>query len=64
MVQCVKCGSMEISGPSYFKDPMTGECLVYRCGRCGYASREPCKDSYCNYHDQYKRLDDSMAKEE
>lgn len=43
---CPKCGSIEGFDGPYYRNPIYDpEHLVYRCRRCFYERKEPCKDA-------------------
>lgn len=41
---CPKCGTSQMSGPSYRKALHGEESLVYRCPTCGYEEERPTAD--------------------
>lgn len=45
-MSCIKCGYPAIIGPIYVEASTAyyGECLKYRCGRCGYSWNTPTID--------------------
>lgn len=48
MINCPKCRSYRITGPSYHKGGYGSygqESLVYRCSECGFQSHEPTADA-------------------
>lgn len=48
MTSCPKCGSAFINGPRYVPscgDTFGRERLRYQCGRCGFQSDEPTRDT-------------------
>ena len=49
MMDCPKCKSTRISGPSYVKREY-GEALNYVCNRCGYSKDEPTADADTRSH--------------
>ena len=53
MKACPKCGG-EFSGPIYMDNQYQyGECLLYRCRKCGYRKHKPTLDYFKEQGDRY-----------